>query len=147
MLIAHNGASGVRVLDGLGNKILAGGIFSINGEPAGIGEDFSVGLEGLVLNAGDSGGDLEFGDGIEGGDEAAGDHVVDFQLEVVEFAGRDAGGDDGKVVGDFGGIEDAAVQTDPAFFERVAGVGGEVLDFEAGEDFFDLAEVVVGQVA
>jgi hypothetical protein len=51
------------------------------------------------------------------------------------------------VVGDLGGIEDAAVEADPALVERVAGVGGEVLDLEAGEDFFRLAESVVRQVA
>lgn len=127
--------------------ILASGVFSINGEPTRIGENFAIGLEGFLLDARDAGGDLEFGDREKCSDEAARDHVIDFQLEVIEFAGRNAGRDDREVVGDFGGVENAAVQADPAFLERVAGVRGEVLDFEAGEDFFDLPEVVIGEVA
>ena len=51
------------------------------------------------------------------------------------------------MVGDFGGVENAAVQADQSFVESVAGVLREVLRLNPREDFFDIRQVVVRQVA
>ncbi len=84
------------------------GLFTIGGAaaPSSAGQS-SVGLYHLAWEVPTLGEMLELGVRIEDGDEALDDHVEDFLLGVAEFRGF-AGGDDGKVVGDFLVVENSA---------------------------------------
>ena len=73
-------------------------------------EDFlSCCLELDVVDAAEDGGGGVFAVGVEGGDEAPCDEVVDVLLGVVESLWRYAGGYDGVVVGDLRGVEEFLV--------------------------------------
>ena len=126
-------------LDGIDAGSLSGGdgdegfalafhLAAIDFEPAGFDDDLALGLEFLGLDGGDAGRELELGRGEEDGDEAAGDHVVNLRLHLIELLGGDAGGDDGKVIGDLGVIEDALVGVDPAVLEGLRGMAGRGRD-------------------
>ena len=111
--------------DGFVVLAVALGLLAIDGEPAGIDDDFAVGLELLADDGGDARGDLELRGRVKDGDEAAGDEVVDLGFGFAQPAGHGAGGDDGKVIADFGVVEDAFVRVDVAFAQRFVGVDGE----------------------
>ena len=100
--------------DGLVVLAFAFGLPAIDREPAGIDDDLAVGLELLPLDGGDARRDLELRRRIKHRDEAARDEIVDFLLRLAQALRHGAGGDDGKVIADFGVIEDALVRLDAA---------------------------------
>ena len=61
-----------------GSSGFFGGGFAINGEPTWDAEDFAIGLESVIADAGYASGDFEFGRREKDGDEAAQDHVEQF---------------------------------------------------------------------
>ena len=67
--------------------IFAGGLLAINGQPTGLDEDFSIRFEGFSLHASDAGSNFKLRSGIKDRNEAAGDHVVNFQLKIIERLG------------------------------------------------------------
>lgn len=80
---------------------------AVDFEPAGFHKDAAFGFETILLDAGEAGGLLELGGGVENGDEAFDDHVVELLLGLGEL-GEFTGGNDGKVIRDFLGVEHAA---------------------------------------
>ncbi len=128
------------------------GLASVDGEPAGNNEDFTIGAEGVffraVIDGGDALGDLEFGVGEEDGEEALHDHVVKFRGGFIEFDDA-AGGDDGEVIGNFRVIKDALLEFEAVVFESVLGPVGEVGGGlrEVGDDLLHVLHVVLGEVA
>ncbi len=123
------------------------GFLAVNGEPARDDEDFAFGFESVAGGFAEAGGDVEFSDGVEGRDEAAGDHIVDFGFVGGELVREFVGGDDGEVVGDLGVIEEAFVGgIEPAVFENLGGVGG-VFTPEVFEGALDGGGVVFGEGA
>ena len=91
--------------------VLAGGdagLPAVNFQPAGDYEDaafrFENILRGIRGNGGKAGGLLELRMRIEDGDETFHHHIIDLLLGLGELGGV-AGWDDGKVIGDFIGVE------------------------------------------
>ena len=125
---------------------------SVDREPAEFDEDFSVGAEGVLdvvgLDGGEAFGDLENGVGVENGEEALGDEVVELAFFFREFDNATSG-DDGEVIGDLGVVEDALVEADEVLFEGVLGPFGErvrgVAQILGGG--LDVGEVVLWEIA
>lgn len=106
---------------------------------------FACGGDFFGLDTAGDGGGGKLAVGVEDGDKAAGDEVEDFLLVEGEVAvgGVDAGGYDGVVVGDFGGVEDFLTLLEGGAHEGLdeLGVGHEAL-----EDGGALGVDVVGEV-
>src|SRR5574344_1917709 len=112
-------------LAGVGGVVVDDG-FAVNGEPAGRGEDFALCLKGVRGHDAEARGDVELRRRVKRGDEAARDHVEYLGLQIVEVLGLGGGGDDRKVIGDLGVVEDALVGAQPAGIEELFRVAGEV---------------------
>ena len=107
-------------------RIVVHGVLAVDGEPTGDGEDFAFGFKFVLGRDGaDARGDVEFSRREKRGDEAAGDHVEDLGLHVIEVLGLVRGGDDGEVIGDLRVVEDALVGAKPTGCEHLAGVGAQ----------------------
>ena len=126
--------------------VLAGGDSdapSIDGEPAGIGEDLTVGLKCIggtfyrfrgagddegarlrMIDGGEAPGDLEFGVREEDRNKAFYDHVVEFLLGVIDLDDT-TGRNDGEVVGHLGVVEDAFLKLDAIVLEGVRSPSGD----------------------
>ena len=130
--------------DGL--VILASSLFAINGEPTRLDENFSIRFEGFPLHSGDTGGDFKLRSGIKHRNKTAGDHVVNFQLKIIERLGRNASRDDGMVVGDLGVIENTAIEIHPTRLESLASVCSEVVDLEFAHHIFHIRQIVLRHV-
>ena len=89
------------------SRFLARGFPAINCKPTRIFNDFSLGLERVLLHARDPRGHFELGRRKKDTDEAAHDHVVNFLLHFIETMRRRAGGNDGEVIGDFRVVKNA----------------------------------------
>ena len=100
--------------------VLAGGLFAVDGQPAGIDDDLAFALESLAFDACDARCDFELRGRIEDGDEAPGHHVKDLHLDLIEILCRDARGDDGVVIGHLCIVENTLVGSYPSLRKRLS---------------------------
>ena len=127
---------------------LAGGLFAVDGQPAGIDDDLAFALEGFSFDAGDPCGDFELRGRIEDGDEAPRHHVKDLHLDLIEILRRDSCRNDGVVIGHLCIVENALVRSHPSLRKRLSARARPSSGiFKLGERGFDIAEVVFGQIS
>ena len=142
----------------VGLVVRVDGFLAVDTEPARFDEDLAIGLEGIVTDAGDAGGDFELSGREKDGDEAPGDHVEELLLRLGQFLGRhQSGWDDGKVIADLGVVENAFVRTHPVVGDDGGRVGNQVgrkaaclsgIRLRDGLHVIDHgAEVILGEVA
>ena len=132
----------------------ARGFFAINGQPAGLGQHFAFGFKTVLARAAADSADAR-GDGVLRGrkkhrQKAARDQIVDFLFGFRQTAGRLVGGDDGKVVANFGIVKHAFAGADIALVQRRLRMRGNVAHRAVGQHLrggFDGAQIVFGQVA
>ena len=155
-LFLHRDLDGFGVfafLDGAELVFASGdaGLATVDGEPAGSDEDFTVGAEGVlfgtVIDGGEALGDLELGMREEDGEEALHDHVVELGNGLVD-SDNAAGRDDREVIGDLRIIEDTLLKLQAVVVEGVLGPVGEIGSGtgELGHDFLHVGHVVLGKV-
>jgi len=127
--------------------VLGLGLFAINRKPAGADQHFAGGLERLALDAGNPGGFEEFGRRVKHGEEAARYHVIELLLRLAQVFGSLRRGDDGKVIGNLGIIEDALVRPHPLLFQN--GLGKRTIPGfpQHAKGAADRVEVILGQRA
>ena len=120
---------------------------AINRQPARVHQHFAHALERLALDARDARGLQKLRRRVEHRQEALGDHVVELGLRFVQVLGRLGGGDDGKVVRDFGVVENPLVGSDPAALENLAREGAVLRLAQHAERLVDRVEVIFRQGA
>ena len=123
--------------------VFSGGLPPVNRQPARVLHNLAFGLKRVLLDAGESRGDLKLRRREKNTDETPDDHVVNFLLRLIETVGRRARRNDGKMVGDLCVIEDALGRLYPIVFQRVARV--RVVDL--AQRRFDCREIILGQEA
>ena len=99
------------------------GFLAVDSQPPGVEHDLALGLERLVFDPGDAGGNEKLRGGMEHGQKPFYDEVVEFVFDLGEVFGRLDGGDDGEMVGNLGVIEDAFAGADPVFRQNPLGKG------------------------
>ena len=120
------GPGGLALLD-RDEFVLAAGYShaaAVDRQPAGGDQDLAVGaegvLDGVVIDGGETLGELELGVGKEDRNEALHDHVVELHFRILEFD-HPAGRNDGEVVGDLGVVEDTLLEGDAVLGDGVGG--------------------------
>ena len=79
----------------------------------------------VLTDGGDTLGEIVFGRWKEHCNEATSDHVVNLLLLFLEVLGNLTSRNDGKVIADFGVIEDALVRLDPVIGQCSASMVGQ----------------------
>ena len=95
--------------------------FAVYFQPAGVDQHAAFALEGLFRHTRDACGHHVFGAGVEHSDKLARHQVVEFLLQLVEVFRRLRGGDNRKVIRDFGVIKDAFVGFYPTLLDDFLG--------------------------
>ena len=160
------GAVGAHFFAGLhGHQVLAfvavfgvvhlgGGLFAVNGQPAGLDQHAAGGFElvalGTQCHGADAGGHLVFRSRVEHGNKAAHHKVVELLLGVGQAAGRLQRGDDGKVIAHLAVVKDFAAGLDVVLADGGARKRGQMAHAALGDHGHGLVhrgQVVLGQVA
>ncbi len=119
----------------------------VNFEPAGADQHFPFAFEVFARSRGDAGGDQVFRRRIKHRQKPADNQIINLAIVFRQIPGRLNGGNDRKMVGNLGVVENTAVGLDPAVLQdggcqRAVGPAAEI-----GQHLADGGLVIFGQGA
>ena len=120
---------------------------AVNRHPARLHQDLAFGLERFLHHARDAGRHHRFRGGKEDSKEALRDHVVELGLDLVEVLGLVWRGNNGKVVGDFGVVENALVRLHPFLLQDLVREHSILRVHERFQRAVHRRDIVLGQGA